>query len=77
VARWPVASPYCFPGRAKLQPILTRSESRILLAGDYLGSLYTESAVHTGLAAATTATHILSSDAHDRRLSPLPGSSTS
>lgn len=77
VARWPVASPYCFPGRAKLQPILTRRESRILLAGDYLGSLYTESAVHTGLAAATTAIHILETEADDRRLSPLPWSSTS
>ena len=37
-------------GRAKLQPTLTRgSGGRVFLAGDYLGTLYTESAITTGL----------------------------
>ncbi|MFC7596519.1 protoporphyrinogen/coproporphyrinogen oxidase [Terrabacter sp. GCM10028922] len=77
VARWPEASPYCFPGRAKLQPILTRHDSRVMLAGDYLGTQYTETAVHTGLAAAEAAEHILDSDRRERRTAPVPPSATS
>ena len=42
---------YCFPGRNKLQPMLTRPAHRIYLAGDYLGSWYTETAIQTGLLA--------------------------
>lgn len=52
VQRWYTGAPYCFPGRAKLQPTLTRRDSRIQLAGDYLGTLYTETAIATGLMAA-------------------------
>jgi oxygen-dependent protoporphyrinogen oxidase len=52
VQRWPLGAPYCFPGRAKLQPTLTRRSGRVFLAGDYLGTLYTETAIGTGLAAA-------------------------
>jgi protoporphyrinogen/coproporphyrinogen III oxidase len=52
VARWPTGSPYCFPGRAKLQPALTRRSGRVFLAGDYLGTFYTETAISTGLSAA-------------------------
>lgn len=42
---------YCFPGRNKLQPKLMRAPKRIYLAGDYLGSWYTETAIQTGLLA--------------------------
>lgn len=52
VQRWPTGAPYCFPGRAKLQPALTRRGGRVFLAGDYLGTLYTETAIQTGLSAA-------------------------
>lgn len=72
VARWPEASPYCFPGRGKLQPILTRRDSRVMLAGDFLGTQYTETAVHTGLAAAEAAEEILRTD---RRTNPVPPTS--
>ena len=44
--------PYPAPGRARLQPALERSLGRISLAGDYLGTWYTESAVGTGQEAA-------------------------
>lgn len=52
VQRWPLGLAYCFPGRGKLQPTLTRRSSRVLLAGDYLGTWYTETAVQSGFAAA-------------------------
>lgn len=42
---------YCFPGRNKLQPALMRPADRIYLAGDYLGSWYTETAIQTGFMA--------------------------
>lgn len=42
---------YCFPGRNKLQPALMRPAHRVYLAGDYLGSWYTETAIQTGLQA--------------------------
>lgn len=57
VERWKLGVPYCFPGRAKLQPKLTRPSGRIYLAGDYLGTFYTETSIQT---AATAAQHILS-----------------
>ena len=63
VQRWPTGAPYCFPGRGKLQSTLTRRSGRILLAGDYLGALYTETAIHTGLSAARDAHGLL--DPHD------------
>jgi oxygen-dependent protoporphyrinogen oxidase len=69
VQRWPLASPYCFPGRARLQPVLTRRAGRVFLAGDYLGSLYTETAIGTGLAAAQEVQSLL---AGDRQTSALP-----
>ncbi|MEN0136690.1 MAG: NAD(P)/FAD-dependent oxidoreductase [Rhodococcus sp. (in: high G+C Gram-positive bacteria)] len=52
VQRWPHGLAYCFPGRGKLQPTLTRRGSRIMLAGDFLGTWYTETAVQSGFAAA-------------------------
>ena len=57
VQRWELGLPYCFPGRAKLQPALSRPSGRIYLAGDYLGTFYTETSIQTG---ATAAQHILS-----------------
>lgn len=42
---------YCFPGRNKLQPALMRAPNRVYLAGDYLGSWYTETAIQTGFIA--------------------------
>lgn len=67
VARWPEASPYCFPGRGRLQSTLTRRQGRVMLAGDYLGTQYTETAVHTGLAAAQAAEDLLDVDQPERR----------
>ncbi|BDB62696.1 MULTISPECIES: flavin monoamine oxidase family protein [Rhodococcus] len=52
VQRWPHGLAYCFPGRGALQPTLTRRGSRIMLAGDFLGTWYTETAVQSGFAAA-------------------------
>jgi oxygen-dependent protoporphyrinogen oxidase len=62
VQRWPLASPYCFRGRGKLQPTLTRRSGRVFLAGDYLGTLYTETAIGTGLAAAQEVQSLLATD---------------
>jgi oxygen-dependent protoporphyrinogen oxidase len=62
VQRWYTGAPYCFPGRAKLQPVLTRRDGRIQLAGDYLGTLYTETAIATGLMAAQEVQSRLGSD---------------
>lgn len=52
VQRWRRGLAYCFPGRNRLQPTLTRRGSRIMLAGDFLGTWYTETAVQSGFAAA-------------------------
>ncbi len=57
-SRWVDGSPYRFPGRGRLQPALLRGGSRVFLAGDYLGTLYTESAIGTGFVAAQHAASI-------------------
>ncbi|MGV9862761.1 flavin monoamine oxidase family protein [Rhodococcus koreensis] len=62
VSRWREGSPYCFPGRARIQPTLMRGASRVLLAGDYLGSLSTETAVASGSQAGQDALSILGTD---------------
>ena len=62
VQRWPMGAPYCFPGRGRLQQTLTRRSGRVFLAGDYLGTLYTETAIGTGLAAAQEAQSLLATD---------------
>lgn len=59
IQRWALGAPYSFPGRAALQPVLTRPAGRVLLAGDYLGTLYTETAVSSGLTAAERAETLL------------------
>ena len=46
-------------GRAKLQGALTRDLSPIFLAGDYLGSWYTETAAQTAETAAARARSLL------------------
>lgn len=62
IQRWPTGAPYCFPGRAKLQSALTRSSGRVFLAGDYLGSLYTETAITSGFTAAQEAASLLGTE---------------
>lgn len=52
VQRWERGLPYPRPGRFRLQPALERSLGNVYLAGDYLGTWYTETAIQTGLAAA-------------------------
>lgn len=74
--RWAMASPYCFPGRAKLQPTLTRGSDRVFLAGDFLGTLYTESAVTSGFEAAQRAASIVATH-RQRRPLPAPSADTS
>ncbi len=55
VKRWERGLPFPRVGRSRLQPALARPLDRVHLAGDYLGSWYTETAVQTGLAAARAA----------------------
>lgn len=52
VQKFPYGSAYVYPGRADIQPILTEPEGRLYLAGDYLGTFYTETAIQTGFTAA-------------------------
>jgi oxygen-dependent protoporphyrinogen oxidase len=52
VQRWERGLPYPRPGRYRLQPALERPLGNVFLAGDYLGTWYTETAIQTGLAAA-------------------------
>ncbi|MFP5022557.1 flavin monoamine oxidase family protein [Pseudonocardia phyllosphaerae] len=71
VRRWPQGSPYSFPGRGLLQPALTRRRGgRVFLAGDYLGTLYTETAVRTGLTAAQNVRSVLADTAASAPTSP-------
>lgn len=60
VRRWPLGLAYCFPGRGRIQEALTRPAERIHLAGDYLGTFYSETAVETGWRAANTILRALS-----------------
>jgi protoporphyrinogen/coproporphyrinogen III oxidase len=55
VQRWERGLPFPHPGRASLQRPLTRPLGRIHLAGDYLGTWYTETAAQTATAAAASA----------------------
>jgi protoporphyrinogen/coproporphyrinogen III oxidase len=52
VQRWELGLPFPQVGRGRLQPSLTVSLHPIYLAGDYLGSLYTETATQSAEAAA-------------------------
>jgi len=55
IHRWERGLPYPRPGRAALQAPLTQPLGRIHLAGDYLGTWYTETAILTAQSAATAA----------------------
>jgi oxygen-dependent protoporphyrinogen oxidase len=52
IQRWEQGLPYAAVGRAQLQPALNRPLGAIHLAGDYLGTWYTETACQTAEAAA-------------------------
>jgi protoporphyrinogen/coproporphyrinogen III oxidase len=54
VQRWQRGLPYAAVGRARLQAPLTRPLGPIHLAGDYLGTWYTETAAQTAEAAANS-----------------------
>jgi oxygen-dependent protoporphyrinogen oxidase len=59
IVRWERGLPHPTVGRAKLQGALTRDLSPVFLAGDYLGSWYTETAAHTAETAAAAARALL------------------
>ena len=52
IQRWPQGLPYPRPGRYRLQSALQRPLGNVYLAGDYLGTWYTDTAIATGTAAA-------------------------
>jgi oxygen-dependent protoporphyrinogen oxidase len=52
--RLPRMLPYVAPGRSALQPALERPLGLLHLVGDYLGGVYTETAISSGQAAAAT-----------------------
>ena len=52
VQRWERGLPYVRPGRHRLQSPLLRPLGPVFLAGDYLGTRYTETAIQTGIDAA-------------------------
>ncbi len=72
IQRWETGAPYCFPGRGRLQPTLTRRAGRVFLAGDYLGTLYTETAISTGFSAAQEAASQLATEGQLARRSLIP-----
>lgn len=59
VEKFPLGSAYVYPGRAKIQKQLTERNGRLFLAGDYLGTLYTETAIQTGFKASNEIKHLL------------------
>jgi protoporphyrinogen/coproporphyrinogen III oxidase len=62
VQRWERALAHVRPGRHLLQDALERPLGNIFLAGDYLGSFYTETAAQTGFEAAAKVRQALASD---------------
>ncbi len=54
LVRMPRMLPYVAPGRAALQPALEQPLGRLHLVGDYLGGVYTETAISSGQAAAAS-----------------------
>lgn len=54
LVRMPQMLPYVAPGRSALQPALEQPLGRLHLVGDYLGGVYTETAITSGQAAAAT-----------------------
>jgi protoporphyrinogen/coproporphyrinogen III oxidase len=72
VQRWEIGAPYCFPGRGALQPALMQRGSRVFLAGDYLGTLYTETAIQTGFSSAQEAASLLATERQQGTVRSLP-----
>ena len=64
IRRWDRGLPYPRPGRSRLQGALTRSLAPIYLAGDYLGTWYTETAVQTAALAARAIRRRLRNETH-------------
>jgi len=62
IRRWPRGLPYASVGRARLQEPLMRPLDPIFLAGDYLGTWYSETATWTGKAAADGARELLATE---------------
>jgi oxygen-dependent protoporphyrinogen oxidase len=62
IQRWPRGLPYASVGRARLQEPLMRPLDPIFLAGDYLGTWYSETATWTGKAAADGARELLATE---------------
>src|SRR5699024_910943 len=58
VQRCPTGAPDCFTGRGKLLPSLNALSGRVFLAGDYLGTLYTETTISSSFTAAQEAANI-------------------
>jgi protoporphyrinogen/coproporphyrinogen III oxidase len=54
VHRWEHGLPYVRPGRHRIQRALEQPLGNVFLAGDYLGTRYTDTAIRTGLAAAAS-----------------------
>jgi oxygen-dependent protoporphyrinogen oxidase len=52
IHRWSIGTPFPKVGRSRVQAALVKPLGRVHLAGDYLGSWYTETAAWTGAAAA-------------------------
>ena len=59
IVRWERGLPHPTVGRSKLQPALTADLSPVFLAGDYLGTWYTETAIQTAAVAAAGARAVL------------------
>ncbi len=62
VQRWEHGLPYVRPGRQRIQRALERPLGNVFLAGDYLGTRYTDTAIRTGLAAAANIAEQLAQD---------------
>ena len=57
--KFPYGSAYVYPGRADIQSTLIEPEGRLFLAGGYLGTFYTETAIQTGYTAAQNINSLL------------------
>jgi oxygen-dependent protoporphyrinogen oxidase len=65
LVKMPRMLPYAAPGRSALQPALEKPLGRLYLAGDYLGGVYTETAIETGERAAASIRAQLHADRGD------------
>jgi protoporphyrinogen/coproporphyrinogen III oxidase len=63
LVRMPQMLPYVAPGRSALQSALEQPLGRLHLVGDYLGGVYTETAIASGQAAAASIEHALRTEA--------------